>query len=181
MTCIIGLKHDDEIYIGGDQLASNTNGFCSTYKEPKVFKKGGFIFGYSGSYRVGQILKYDFDIPSHSSEYADMEYFVRIFVPALQLKLEERKAIYNSDNGLEMADDANIIIGYRNGIYRLHSDFQLENNENDIMAIGCGSTVALGCMHALYNLKPISRITRSLEIVSILNIGVKGPFTILQS
>lgn len=181
MTCIIGLKCDGDVYIGGDSLASDSNGFCSTYKDPKVFYKRDFVFGYSGSYRVGQIIQYDFDIPIHPHELSDMGYLVGVFIPALQLKLEERKATHNSDQGLEAADNSSLLIAYKKEIYCLHSDFQLENNVDNIVSIGCGSTIALGCMYALEDMSPINRINKSLEIVSKLNIGVKGPFTVLKA
>ena len=181
MTCIIGIKHNNEIYIGGDSLASDGNGFCSIYNEPKVFHKDKFLFGYSGSFRVAQILKYNFDIPYHHPDLSDMQYLVGVFIPSLQIILESNNSVKNTDNGQEMADDCRLIFSYNNSLYCLHSDYQIEENEDNIISIGMGDTIALGAMYALHDKNTEARIIRSLEIVEKLNSSVRAPFIVLKA
>ena len=60
MTCIIGLKHADRIYIGGDRCGAA--GYSVTVRtESKVFMREDsldrpFLFGYTSSFRMGQLL-----------------------------------------------------------------------------------------------------------------------------
>ena len=52
MTCIVGLKKDYKIYIGGDTLGSNL--YSKTVRmDDKVFIKDDMIFGFTSSYRMG--------------------------------------------------------------------------------------------------------------------------------
>jgi len=57
MTCIVGLidKESKKIYMGGDS-AGVANYSLSVRKDPKVFKRYGFIFGFTSSFRMGQLL-----------------------------------------------------------------------------------------------------------------------------
>jgi len=181
MTCIIGIKRDHTVYIGGDKIATDNDGFFHTIKDSKVFYKDSFLFGCSGSFRVTQILKYDFDIPSRDESLTDMEYLVSVFIPALQNKLEERKAVKNSDNGQEIADYFRMIFAYRKNLYSMYFDYQIQQSSDDILASGIGERIALASMKALNNLHPRKMIEKSLEIVQELNGSVRGPFTICDT
>ena len=55
MTCIVGLIHEDKVYIGADS-AGAANGNITIRKDKKVFKVGEFIFGCTSSFRMIQLI-----------------------------------------------------------------------------------------------------------------------------
>jgi ATP-dependent protease HslVU (ClpYQ) peptidase subunit len=74
MTLIVGIdleiKGNKLIYLAGDRCGSN--GFTKDqYVKPKVFKRDNYAFGYTSSFRMGQILEYakiSKDLPSWEDE-----------------------------------------------------------------------------------------------------------------
>lgn len=60
MTCIIGYKDikNERVYIGADSLCSNDHS-RAIRSDPKFFKYNeSIIFGFTTSYRMGQLLMY---------------------------------------------------------------------------------------------------------------------------
>jgi ATP-dependent protease HslVU (ClpYQ) peptidase subunit len=180
MTCIIGIKHNDDIYIGGDSLGCDNNGFCFTSTEEKVFHRNEFLFGFCGNFRFGQILRYKFLIPERDESISDMEYLIGFFIPQLRINLDNERSIRSFNDGHATPGESELIFSYRKNIYKLYSDFSIEKNDDNILSVGCGHHIALGCMYALYELNPIERIRKSLQIVAKLNCSVREPFLILE-
>ena len=64
MTCITGMVRNGHVYMAGDLMGSN--GFTGrVYPDSKVFTNGDFIVGYTSSFRMGQILEWNWH-PPHS-------------------------------------------------------------------------------------------------------------------
>ncbi len=55
MTCIVGLEHNNSVYIGGDSLGS-TSGVTIVRQDKKVFHNGETLIGFTSSYRMGQLV-----------------------------------------------------------------------------------------------------------------------------
>ena len=169
MTCIIGLIHDNKVYVGGDSAGtSGTN--LTIRKDPKVFKNGPFLIGFAGSFRVGQLLRYALKPPIHPDGMDDYEYMVVEFIKSVRTTLKE--------NGFDSGPT--FLVGYKSQLYNVDSDFQIGIPLYGIAAAGCGAQIALGAVHALDNWGPTDKIKRALEIVAGLNTGVAAPFTILS-
>jgi ATP-dependent protease HslVU (ClpYQ) peptidase subunit len=62
MTCVIGYvdKKTKDIFIGADSSAALGDEIFKRSDE-KVFVSGPMIFGFAGSFRMGQILRYSFE------------------------------------------------------------------------------------------------------------------------
>jgi hypothetical protein len=64
MTCIVALIHENKVYLGGDAAASDDKtGLIVQRTDPKVFKVGQFGIGFTDSFRMGQILQYNWKPP----------------------------------------------------------------------------------------------------------------------
>ena len=63
MTCIVAIAEKNVVYVGADSLGSNGNKII-TRKDTKIFIRKPFIFGFTSSYRMGQLLRYSLVIPS---------------------------------------------------------------------------------------------------------------------
>lgn len=61
MTCIVGLVENNKVYIGGDSAGVAGLSLMKRADE-KVFKKDEFIFGFTSSFRMGQLIGGNFQI-----------------------------------------------------------------------------------------------------------------------
>lgn len=83
MTCIVGYLNGGKVFMGGD--SAGTAGYSQTIRaDEKVFVKNKMIFGFTSSFRMGQLLRYSFEIPKHPKEKSDYEYLVTDFISAVK-------------------------------------------------------------------------------------------------
>ena len=82
MTCIVGLLHDNSVYIGGDS-AGVADYSLTVRADEKVFVNDGFIMGFTKSFRMGQLLRYCFKPPPYHPDSDLDEYMVKDFVNAV--------------------------------------------------------------------------------------------------
>jgi hypothetical protein len=62
MTAIVGLVHKESVTIGGD--SAGVSGLSlSVRADAKVFRKGRYLFGFTTSYRMGQLIRYSLQPP----------------------------------------------------------------------------------------------------------------------
>lgn len=174
MTCIVGLKHKNTIYMGGD--SAGVGGLSLIIRaDEKVFNVGQFLIGYTSSFRMGQLLRYKLNVPKQSANKTDMEYLVTDFIDSI-------RALFK-DNGFGCKDGQSggtFLLGYKNNLYQIQNDYQVIKSLFDFDAVGCGDDIALGSMYSTQNKKPKERIRMALEASSKFNAGVHAPFLILD-
>lgn len=174
MTCIIGLVHNDKVYIGADSAAVSGWQVRATNLD-KVFRRGPFLIAYTNSFRMGQILQYHLEVQSQDGE-PDIEYMVRHFVDAVRTCFKElgfAKVENNEESG------GMFLVGYRGHLYAIEDDFQVNEMTDGFDAWGCGKEYALGVMKALEHLPPIEQIEKALEISAHFSGGVLPPFQVV--
>lgn len=177
MTCIVALKHESKVYIGGD--SAGVDGWDYTVvKHPKVFRLGDMLIGYSGSNRMAQILRYHVTPPKHYPEDGDgMAYMVKHFVECLRTTFKEH-GYSKTESGVETMD-SEIVVGYRGEIYAIQTDFQVAVSAAPYRTSGIGRSYALGAMamsEFSTNLPPDNRVLKALEISGQFSNGVCGPY-----
>lgn len=185
MTCVVGLQRDGVVYIGADSQGTSHN-IKQTRTDPKVFTKGPFIIGISGSFRYGQILRFKFEPPPHHPpDKDDYEYMATDFVDAATESLDNGGFLTTKD-GVKNTDAENsygyALIGYKGKLYYFGQDLQIGIVSDGYDAIGSGFQVALGAMWVLTQrkLKPEDAITLALQAASELNTTVGPPYIILK-
>lgn len=84
MTCIVGyIDKDSNIYMGGDR--AGVGGLSLRVRDDtKVFTKGKFIFGYTSSFRMGQLIRFKFSPPKHHPDVEDFNYMCTDFIDKLR-------------------------------------------------------------------------------------------------
>lgn len=174
MTCVIGLVHKKRVYIGADSAAVGSR-FIRTTNLPKVFQTGPFLIGYSGSFRMGQVLEHHLEVPTQGEQESDMSYMVTHFIEGVRSLLKS-KAVSAVERNKESGGQ--FLVGYRGRLYSINSDFHVGDMSDGFDAIGSGAVVALGAMRALEDLPPRERIQRALEIADYYIVDVTGPFHI---
>lgn len=178
MTCIVGLVENGVVYIGGDS-AGVSRLDVRIRSDEKVFTKGNMIFGYTSSFRMGQILRYGFKTPDHDPRIDDYEYLCSIFIDELIKSFKDKG--YATINNNEITGGT-FLIGYNGSLYNVQSDFQVGMPVENYDACGCGESYALGALHALepYKMKPVERVTKALSAAEHLSGGVRAPFNIVS-
>lgn len=144
MTCIVGLKANNKVYLGGERAASNEDSIFHLTK-PKVYKIGPYVIGFAGSME-GQRLAYTFDPPKpHDDDNLD-EFMHTTFLKYLKDFYEEWWIETGKDSELSM------IIGIKDKLYE-HNSQDMSMNEYSIgyASIGSGSHFALGYLYGATN------------------------------
>lgn len=177
MTCIVGLvcPKEKKVYVGGDSAGvAGLN--ISIRKDVKVFRNGPFIMGFTTSFRMGQLLRYNFEPPQRPEDMEDdMKFMVSYFIPAVKKCFKDGGFLKTKDN---QDEGGAFLVGYKGSLYQIDDDYQVGQHTDDIASVGCGSQIALGAMYALSDWSPRDRISRALEITTHLNAGVRPPFVI---
>ena len=178
MTCIVGIKHNGKVYIGGDSQGSTYHSKVIR-ADQKVFVRDDMIFGFTSSYRMGQILRYSFVIPKRLHEdNDDMKYLVDKFIPALIKCYDEGGYLTKVQNA---SVGGTFLLGYKNKLYKIENDFQVGESVDDYDACGSGEDFALGSLFSTKTITdPEERIKLAIDAASSYSPGVGGSTYILN-
>lgn len=175
MTCIVGVIDKGKVYIGGDSAAISDEDLIYNIREDeKVFRKGEFIFGFSSSFRMGQILRFKFNPPKKTAKMDDFEYMVTRFIDDL------KKCFSDSDYHDFKDDGASFLVGYNGKLYEILSDFQVGISSEGYATLGCGSEIASGALYVCKDASGHDRVRVALEAAAHHSMGVRPPFKILS-
>lgn len=177
MTCIIGFVKKGTVYMGADSAgASGWN--IKIRKDPKIFKKGKFIIGYTTSFRMGQLIRFKMKIPRQPKGIAEYEYMCTLFVDSLR-DCFKKGGYVKIENNVEKGGD--FLVGYKGKLYHVSEDFQVGEVAYPFNAVGCGSEYALGALISIHSLTaagPELIIKNALKAAEEFSNGVRGPFVI---
>jgi len=174
MTCIAATIYKGKVYMGGDSagIAEYKLDIC---KSPKVFRNGPFLIGFTSSFRMGQLLQYNFTPPPIEQEL--FTYMVTSFVPAVRECFKEG-GVASVENGVETGGC--FLVGIHGRIFQIHSDFQVFESAHSFDAVGCGADLAKGALAVLTYYNPLDALRRALEITEEHSAGVRGPFNYVE-
>ncbi len=179
MTVIAGVEHAGGVTIGAD--SAGVGGLDLTVRaDPKVFVNGPFLFGFTSSFRMGQILQYEWTPPARSEGIGDMAYLVCDVIGSIRTALKEGGQARNT-SGEESG--GTFLLGYKGKLYVVHDDFQVGVPAGDYAAVGCGDQVAHGVLFVTQDsedLTPQQRVELALKAAERHSAGVRGPFVILS-
>jgi hypothetical protein len=187
MTCIVALIHENKVLLGGDAAASDDkSGLIFQRTDPKVFKVGQFGIGFVDSFRMGQILQYDWTPPVYkpTAGFRNLDKFIRTkFVESIKDSFKEH-GYGNFGSGTEDGDEGGIFLIAVQGagrIFTMDSDFHIGEADVQYMAEGAGQELALGSLFSTGLIKtPRKRVRMALEAAAKFNMGVRPPFTIIE-
>lgn len=179
MTCIVAFAHKGEVWFGGDSAGVAGLGLVQRADE-KVFQNGDFIFGFTSSFRMGQLLRYRFTPPKPHPEDDIVEFMSTTFIDEVRKVLKDygySRIEHNVEEG------GTFLVGYGERIFRIDSDYQVGISIHPFESVGCGEDIALGVMHALSNnsrLAPQAIVEAALKAAEAFSAGVRGPFNIMR-
>lgn len=180
MTCIVGITDGKTVFIGGDSAGVSSNYAVVVRKDSKVGKRGEFIFGFTSSFRMGQILLHRFNPPEIPESQDLMAYMVGKFVDELRESFRSHGFAENN-SGKEVG--GTFLVGIRGRLFGIESDYQVTESLCGFDAVGCGSEIAKGSLYssgiALVSYE--GRIYEALRAAETFSGGVRAPFNIVRT
>jgi ATP-dependent protease HslVU (ClpYQ) peptidase subunit len=176
MTAIVGLVHRRTVYIGGD--SAGASGWSLTVRaDSKVFHNSGFLFGFTTSFRMGQLIRYALKPPKPVGE---LERFMATkFIDSVRECLKDggwaRKEAEREEGGT-------FLVGIKGRLFTVHEDYQVAEAADGYAAVGCGDELALGALFATAGTRmpPERRVETALKAAERFSAGVRGPFVCLS-
>ena len=168
MTIIVGIEHNDSIYIGGDRAIASEDVILSS-DMPKVSIRNSYIYGYAGTIGIGQLM----DIISLPAPQGNVFKTIKTkIVPALEVAIENYSRLH-ADH------DTSWLIGCQGELYEVcAADWSVTRIKEN--AIGGGSPYALGSLYTSRGLLPIDRVSASLNAAITYSPTCQGPIDILS-
>jgi ATP-dependent protease HslVU (ClpYQ) peptidase subunit len=180
MTCIIGYKVNNLVYIGGDSCGADSYSYTKRIrKDSKVFKNGEYIIGYTSSFRMGQLLRFnELPIPKVGEDL--YQFFCTKFIDTIREILKKGGYATVKENAEQ---GGCFLVGYRDRLFEIESDFQVSEVADSFDSIGCGSNFSLGALKILEkeSISPIEKISRALEVASYFSAYVTPPFLVMRT
>lgn len=177
MTCVAGVVDEGIVYMGAD--SAGVAGFDLVVRaDGKLFRRGDFLIGFCGSFRIGQLLRYRLKLPVHQDGVDVHEFMATQFVDSVRECLREGGCERKRD---EVVSGGTFLVGYRSRLFQIESDYQVGEAAAGIDAVGCGAPAALGAMSALRDVNALrgpNLVHAALQAAERLNAGVRGPFQV---
>lgn len=177
MTCIVGVADGKTVTIGGD--SAGVGDYDLTVRaDEKVFCVGEFVFGFTTSFRMGQLLRYKLRPPDFYEKQDTFSYMVTSFIENVRTVLKEG-GFSKVENGVEKG--GTFLVGVRGKLFCVEGDFQVGESAEPFEAVGCGNQIARGAMYALRDrdlLTAEDKVLRALSAAERFSAGVRGPFVV---
>ena len=178
MTCIIGWIKDKKIYMGSDSAGSNSF-IIMTRNDEKVFIRDEMIFGYTSSFRMGQLLRFSLKIPLRDPKLNAYEYMCTKFIDAVRDCFKDGGFLEKKDS---VEEGGTFLVGYKGKLYKIEDDLQVGIPAETYSSVGGGMYFALGAMKVLQGSeeRPEDIINKSLEAAESFCVSVRRPFKIMS-
>jgi ATP-dependent protease HslVU (ClpYQ) peptidase subunit len=183
MTCIAGLVCEGKVYIGGD--SAGVSGLdLDIRKDQKVFKNDDYIFGFTSSFRMGQLLRYAFKPPKFRPAEDDLDTFmVTKFINSVRTCLKDGGyARTKSDE----EEGGTFLVGTQGRLFIVHNDYQVGESVHGYEACGCGEAYAKSALWTMKQLDshlaggPQAMVELALQSAETHSGGVRGPFSVVS-
>lgn len=146
MTVIVGLVAGGRTLIAGD--SAGIEGYQRTVRrDPKVFTHHGYAFGFTDSFRMGQLLRWSFEPPPPPDDDGSGldQFMATTWIDHLRQTLR--------DGGWARIEQARetagrFLVGTRGRLFLVDGDYQVGESADGYDAIGGGAEPALGALHA---------------------------------
>jgi hypothetical protein len=176
VTAIVGLVDQGTVFMGGDS-AGISGYWLETRSDPKVFVARGFLYGFTSSFRMGQLLRFRFQPPAIAHGRDLFEYMATDWIDAVRECFKAHAFGVTKDGQQE---GGAFLVGIGGRLFSVHDDFQVGESAHGYDAVGCGREIAVGSLHATHGTGVMAsiRIDLALTACALFSIGVRGPFTI---
>lgn len=162
MTCVVAVIEDGVATFACDSLLSDDDGSASITNRPKLELVGSALVAWSGSLGHAQhamAFVRGFDLSSES-----------LLDGSFVAGLREHCSKFDKDFS------ASLLIAVDGALFEVDSGFGVTEPACKFGALGSGSAVALGALHALDSSPVVMRLHRALEASEAMTTGVRRPW-----
>jgi ATP-dependent protease HslVU (ClpYQ) peptidase subunit len=144
MTCVIAfIDKDKNAVIAGDKAASDSVETFSV-KAPKVFSNGDFLVGYEGSFRMGQVLQYNWCPPEKPEDKTTDEFMHTDVIGSILACFKEYLWQLEEDEDGDLGPVGGLfILVFEGRVFELQGDMSILEPSSEVSSIGSGSPKAL--------------------------------------
>lgn len=173
MTCIVALRSGGKVFMGCD--SAGVGGLSLQIRvDPKIYRVGPVLIGFTSSFRMGQLLGYSLKVPDHDPRMALEKYMATDFVNAVRTCLKEggfaRKKEEEESGGI-------FLVAIEGRLFEIESDYQVGERVEPFAACGCGVDLALGSLFTTdESIEPKRRLELALLAAEAFSAGVRKPF-----
>ena len=154
MTVIVGIRHEDLVYLAADRGLSDDD-IITSMSAPKIRQNDKYLIGYADSPGTGQLLHW-ITLPTPPKR--NVEKFMRTtWVNAVRKQL--------NDSGVDLKDNAHasFLVGVSGQLFFIDTnDWQV--TECEYMSIGSGASIAMGSLYTTSTWKSAEK--RAITAVS---------------
>jgi hypothetical protein len=179
VTAVAGLICGGVVWIGADS-AGVSGDSLQVRADTKAFRSGSYVFGFTSSFRMGQLIRYTLDVPVPDPE-ADLHGFMcTTFTDALR---ECLKAGGWAEKDKDRETGGNFLAGVNGRLFEVFPGYQIGEREDPFTATGCGEDFVPGSLHTTATLDwpPEKRLVAALEAAERFSAGVQGPFRLVST
>jgi ATP-dependent protease HslVU (ClpYQ) peptidase subunit len=178
VTCVVGIAQGNAVTIGADSAGWDGSTLMVGAAQ-KVFRNGPLLIGYTTSFRIGNLLRYALRVPTHRDDQPDDSYLVNDLVDAIRQCLKAG-GVAKKENEVESAGE--LLVGYRDSLYVVASDYSVLRPRDQYAATGCGYQFALGSLWqtATTRLGAESRVFQALGAAEHFDGRVRSPLDVLS-
>jgi hypothetical protein len=174
LSCIVAITDGSSVMMGADSVGADTGQWTvSERRDPKLFRNGPFLIGFTSSFRMGQILRYGFRPPERKPDIPTEEYMATAFVDAVRKALADG-GFRKKENEVERG--GTFLVGYRGRIFEVDDDFQVGETAEAFAAVGCGSAFAMGSLFTSQGEDRVKRLELALQAAHRYSAYVRPPF-----
>lgn len=185
MTCIVAVKHRLGAVLGADSLGLDVNTLqAGNRADPKLFLNRGIGFGFTSSFRMGQLIRYKLQVPDAPARSQNIyPYVVSELVESVRTCLKDGGYARVKD-GVETG--GTFIVAISGRIFVVYDDFQVCEPREHFAAVGCGEAYATGSLYttdiqiAADERIAMTRAQRALRAAERFSGGVRRPFRFLR-
>lgn len=164
MTCIAAIIDNKGVgHIACDSLGSDLLS-KRVFTTPKIFVVGDMLIGFTGSYRIGQLLQYRLQLPTARMGQELDEWLHVDFIDSVREILLQNGAM-QVDNSVELADSKFLVV-VAGRVFTIQEDLSLLESVDPFEAVGSGEMYARATMNALVQhkvTKPERVLTEAIE------------------
>jgi ATP-dependent protease HslVU (ClpYQ) peptidase subunit len=171
VTCVAALKHEGRIYMGAD--SAGVGGYALHLRaDPKIYRNGPMLIGFTSSFRMGQLLGNSLKVPDHDPRTDTYKWMCTEFIDAVRECL--KKGGYAKKEN-EVESGGTFLVGYQGRIFIVDSDHQVGEWLDEFTAVGCGADIAIGSLYSTPHQQPQDRIELAIKAAERFSAGVRGP------
>ena len=176
MTCIVAAKAKDGSIVMGADSAGSDSWSLIVLKDPKIYRVGSMLIGFTSSYRMGQLLGHSLSLPEHHADVPLEKYMATTFMDAVRSCLKNG-GYAKTENSVESG--GTFLAAYKGRIFQVQENFSVVENGRDYDSCGSGFMLALGSLYATVEMKDTKkRVELALDAAESFCASVRGPMRV---